>query len=76
MNTDNPVHYDIEATPLDADDRLCIEVFDADGNMVTRQYGPNSKELKQAHDDRKCDLWCGYCYEEACAYLTSQEPVQ
>lgn len=76
MSEANLIHCDIEAIPIDADDRLCIETFDATGNMLTRWYGPNTEELKRAHDEHKCDWLCGYCYEEACAHLIPQEIVQ
>ena len=60
----------IEDTPPDADQRLCITVSGADGNIVSRSYGPNFAELLQAHEEHSCDLFCNYCYEEACAHLT------
>ena len=47
------------------DDRLIIEMLDEHGNVTNRSVGPSSKELKAAHDEGKCDMWCGWCYQEA-----------
>jgi len=54
----------IDATPSEAQDRFCIEVFDASGELVERSYGLNPTELQEAHDNHKCGAFCGICYHE------------
>jgi len=60
----------IEPIPEDANNRICIEVFNADGILVQRGFG-NSPEENQAAHDNGCCLWdCPICYEEGCNFLS------
>ena len=59
----------IEPIPLDADQRACVQQWDADGVLIVRTYGPSPSELQAAHDRGECGKlvgpWCGICYHEA-----------
>ena len=55
----------IEPIPEDANDRTCVEVFDNEGVLIERSYGASPAELQQAHDEHRCDAFCGICYHEA-----------
>jgi len=45
--------------------RLVVEVIDKEGHVIDRTIGPSLKELKEAHDKGECDMWCGWCFQEA-----------
>ena len=51
--------------------RLIIEMLDEQGNVTSKYVGPSSEELKAAHDEGKCDMWCGWCYQEAIDILSA-----
>ncbi len=55
----------IEPIPEDADQRACVQQWDIDGVLVVRTYGPSPAELKEAHTNGTCDMWCDICYREA-----------
>jgi hypothetical protein len=61
---------------IDESDRLVMEIFDADGNLVERSVGPSEAEEKEAHDKHECTWLCGYCYEEMIDYLEEQKSLQ
>lgn len=63
----------IQPIPDDADVRACIEQFDAQGKLVVRTYGPSPTELQEAHDNGKCDAFCGICYDEAMATICAKD---
>jgi len=58
-----------EPPDLEENPRLVMTSYDDAGNIVQRSYGPSQQELLDAHNNGTCDLWCNYCYEEACATL-------
>jgi len=55
----------VQPTPSDSAQRTCIRQWDAAGKLVVRTYGPSPAELQEAHDNNKCDAFCGICYHEA-----------
>lgn len=50
---------------MDKEGRLIIEMLDEHGAVISRSVGPSPEELKAAHDEGKCSMWCGWCYQEA-----------
>lgn len=63
----------IEPTPEDHAKRSVIEVFNADGELVSRSYGKTVAELLEDHIKGRCGAWCDYCYHEA--MLTKGLPI-
>jgi len=63
----------IQEPPKDWAERMRIEQYDNNNNLVIRTYGPSPKELLAAHENGECDMWCGRCYEAAMKYLEEQE---
>ena len=55
----------IEPTPTDANNRLCVQVFDNDDKLVQRSYGRTPAEKQLDHDNHMCDCFCFICYDEA-----------
>jgi hypothetical protein len=48
---------------------IMIEQLHADGTVADRYKGPSDIQLKAEHEAGKCGAFCGYCYDEAMAYL-------
>ena len=56
---------EIEPIPVDWDKRPITTVYNDKNELVGRTYGPTQEELHTAHKERKCGVWCEYCYNEA-----------
>lgn len=52
---------------MNDDERVVIEITDKDGHKETF-YGPTFAELREAHENHKCDAMCSFCYHEACEW--------
>lgn len=50
--------------PEDAD-RGYLEIFDHTGKCVVRHKLPTLRQLREAHEQGKCGMWCWHCQEAA-----------
>lgn len=62
----------IEPKPTDAHKRMSIEVFDNEGTLVERSYGPTPEEMQEAHNEHRCGAFCPMCYDEAMATVCAK----
>lgn len=51
-------------SPSEDPTSLVIEVFDANGRLVSRDVGPTAAELLALHAGGRCCFTCSHCHQE------------
>jgi len=64
----------IEPIPKDADQRVCVCVFDNNDKIVQRTYGLSHTEQDDMHKAHRCGYLCPACYDEAMATICAKDP--
>ena len=57
-------------------DRASVTSVNSDGTIESVNYGKTQAELKADHENGKCDFSCGYCYADACDYMTAANSIR
>lgn len=66
----------IEPIPVDWDKRPIIKQYNDKNELIVRSYGETDEELLQAHLERRCGAFCGYCYHEAMVVIGEEAPAE
>jgi hypothetical protein len=67
---------EITQAQAQAEGRLIVEMRNASGEVISREFGLSEGELLRLHEDGKCHATCSHCHQRLANEVGEQAAVE